>query len=149
MGMEKTVLITLHILGASIWIGGMLILALGVLPKAKKTNDATLIKNFESSFHILGMIALTVQLLTGFRMAMIYAGSMGNLFDFDNHAAVLFIWKLVLILITMGVFVVFKKKTLSKLTNENISSASSMIWILTLLAIALLILGLGFSRGIV
>ncbi len=40
MGIEKSILIILHILGASIWIGGMLIMALGVLQKAKKATDA-------------------------------------------------------------------------------------------------------------
>lgn len=149
MGIERSILVILHILGASIWIGGMLIMALGVLPKAKKTNDALLLKNFEGSFHLLGMIALTLQFLTGFRLAMIYAGGMKGLFDFSNHAAVLFMWKLVLILVTMGLFVVFKKKTLSNLDPTNVSSASAMIWMLTLLALGLMILGLGFSRGIV
>lgn len=149
MGMEKSVLIILHILGASIWIGGLLIMALGVLPKAKKANNSLLLRDYEGSFHILGMIALTLQFLTGFRLAMIYAGGMKGLFDFSNHAAVLFIWKLVLILLTMGLFVVFKKKTLSALTDSNISSASAMVWILTIIALALMILGLGFSRGIV
>lgn len=149
MGMEKSVLIILHILGASIWIGGLLIMALGVLPKAKKANNSSLLKDYEGSFHILGMIALTLQFLTGFRLAMIYAGGMKGLFDFSNHAAVLFIWKFVLILLTMGLFVIFKKKTLSTLTDSNISSASVMVWILTIIALALMILGLGFSRGIV
>lgn len=149
MGIERSILVILHILGASIWIGGMLIMALGALPKAKKTSDASLLKNYEGSFHILGMIALTIQFLTGFRLAMIYAGGMKGLFDFSNHAAVLFMWKLVLILVTMGLFVVFKKKTLSKLDSTNVSSASAMIWMLTLLALGLMILGLGFSRGII
>ena len=124
-------------------------MALGVLPKAKKANSASIIKDYEGSFHILGMIALTIQFLTGFRLAMIYAGGMKGLFDFSNHAAVLFIWKLALILLTMGLFVVFKKKTLSALTDNNISSASAMVWILTLIAVGMMFLGLGFSRGIV
>ncbi|MEZ4724873.1 MAG: hypothetical protein R2863_09495 [Candidatus Kapaibacterium sp.] len=149
MGIERSVLVILHILGASIWIGGMLIMALGVLPKAKKSNDASLLKNYEGSFHILGMIALTIQFLTGFRLAMIYAGGMKGLFDFSNHLAVLFVWKLVLILATMGLFVIFKKKTLSSLESDKISNATSMIWLLTLISIALMVLGLGFSRGII
>jgi putative copper export protein len=149
MGAERPVLIILHILGASIWIGGMLILALGVLPKAKKAKSSAILRNFEGSFHILGMTALTVQLLTGFRIAMIYAGGMKYLFDFTNHAAVLFVWKMLFIILTMVVFVLFKKKTLANLTDENVSSASAMVWVLALLAIGLMILGLGFSRGIV
>lgn len=149
MGMEKSVLVILHILGASIWIGGMLIMALGALPKAKKASDASLLKNYEGSFHILGMIAITIQFLTGFRLAMIYAGGMKGLFNFSNHAAVLFMWKLVIVLLSAGLFVVFKKKTLSNLDNNNISSASAIVWLIALLAIAQMVLGLGFSRGIV
>lgn len=150
MGAERISLLILHILGASIWIGGMLILTIGILPRAKKAKNSSIIKNFESSFHILGMVALTIQLLTGFRLAMIYAGGMKHLFDFaNNHAAVLFAWKLVLIILTMLCFVMFKKKKLSNLTDDNISSLSLVIWVLTLLALGLMVLGLGFSRGIV
>jgi len=149
MSIERSVLVILHILGASIWIGGMLIMALGVLPKAKKAKSASLIKDYEGSFHILGMIALTLQFLTGFRLAMIYTGGMKGLFDFSNHLAVLFVWKLALLILTMVLFVVFKKKTLAKLTDENIGSASNMIWNITIFAIALMVLGLGFSRGII
>ncbi len=149
MGIEKSILVILHILGASIWIGGMLIMALGVLPKAKKANDASLLKDYEGSFHILGMIALTMQFLTGFRLAMIYAGGMKGLFDFSNHLAVLFVWKLALLILTIVLFVFFKKKTLAKLTDENVASASNMVWNITIFAIALMVLGLGFSRGII
>ncbi|MER3327946.1 MAG: hypothetical protein RIF34_00095 [Candidatus Kapaibacterium sp.] len=149
MGIERSILVILHILGASIWIGGMLIMALGVLPKAKKANKASILLDYESSFHIIGMIALTIQFITGFRLAMIYTGGMKGLFDFSNHLAILFAWKLALLLLTMGLFVFFKKKTLAKLTDENIASASNMIWNITIFAIALMILGLGFSRGII
>ena len=45
--------------------------------------------------------------------------------------------------------VIFKKKTLSSLESDKISNATSMIWLLTLISIALMVLGLGFSRGII
>lgn len=149
MGIEKIVLLVLHILGASIWIGGLLIFTLGVIPNAKKQNNGSLITNFEKSFHILGMVALTVQLLTGFRLAMIYLGGMKGLFDFSFHGAYLFVWKLSLILISMGLFVMFKKKALPAVAGGDFGKSSSMLWLLSLLALALMVLGLGFSRGIV
>jgi putative copper export protein len=148
MGAEKVTLLILHLLGASVWIGGLVILAIGVAPKARKEGSIARTRSFESSFHILGMVAITLQFLTGFRLAMIYVGGMKGLFDFSNHGAVLFLWKLVLILVSMAVFVVFKKK-LKSAADDNPSSVSPYVWIMMLLSVALMVLGLGFSRGII
>src|SRR6056300_496674 len=146
MGAEQITLLILHILGASVWLGGLMIFAIGVVPKARKEGSIARTRSFESSFHILGMIAITIQFLTGLRLAMIYVGGMKGLFDFSNHGAVLFLWKLVLIIVSMVVFVIFKKK-LKAAADDNPCSVSPFIWLL--LAIALMVLGLGFSRGIV
>lgn len=148
MGAEKITLLILHLLGASVWLGGLMIFAIGVVPKARKEGSIARTRSFESSFHILGMIAITIQFLTGFRLAMIYVGGMKGLFDFSNHGAVLFLWKLILILVSMAVFIIFKKK-LKAAADDNPCSVSPFVWLMLVLAIALMVLGLGFSRGIV
>jgi hypothetical protein len=48
----------------------------------------------------------------------------------------------------MAVFVVFKKK-LKAAADDNPCSVSPFVWLMLVLAIALMVLGLGFSRGIV
>lgn len=61
-------LVILHLLGAAIWVGGHLVLALSVLPRALAARDPELLLGFESGYERLGMPALLVQVLTGFAL---------------------------------------------------------------------------------
>jgi putative copper export protein len=58
-----------HILGATIWTGGHLVLALSVLPAALKTCDVAAIRAFEDAFERVGLPALGVQVVTGLWLA--------------------------------------------------------------------------------
>ena len=59
----------LHILAATIWTGGHLILATIILPRALKARDPGLLLGFEEGYEKIGMPALVVQVLTGVWMA--------------------------------------------------------------------------------
>lgn len=65
--MHKMALI-LHLLGASVWVGGHLYLLIRLMPKFVKTDDVKGFIAFEKSYEPLGMIALVVQVLTGLYM---------------------------------------------------------------------------------
>lgn len=58
-----------HILGATIWTGGHLVLALSVLPAALRTSDVAAIRAFEGAFERVGLPALVVQAATGLWLA--------------------------------------------------------------------------------
>jgi putative copper export protein len=58
-----------HILGATIWTGGHLVLALSVLPAALRTSDVGAIRSFEGAFERVGLPALVVQVATGLWLA--------------------------------------------------------------------------------
>lgn len=62
-------LLLLHVLGATIWVGGHLFLAIRILPGALRTRSIAPILEFEKRFEILGMPALAAQVITGFWMA--------------------------------------------------------------------------------
>lgn len=62
-------LLLAHILGATIWTGGHLVLALSVLPAALKTADVAAIRAFESAFERVGLPALAVQVASGLWLA--------------------------------------------------------------------------------
>lgn len=70
----------LHILGATIWIGGHLVLVLGILPRALKEErtggsaGARRVLEFEQSFAWPGLLALALQLVTGIYLANVYLG---------------------------------------------------------------------------
>lgn len=65
--MQKLALI-LHLLGACVWVGGHLYLAIRLMPPFIKTNDVKGFLAFEKSYEPLGMSALAVQVVTGFYM---------------------------------------------------------------------------------
>lgn len=65
--MYKTALI-LHLLGASIWMGGHLYLLVRLMPDFIHRNDVAGFLAFEKSYEPLGITALAVQVVTGFYM---------------------------------------------------------------------------------
>jgi uncharacterized membrane protein len=63
-------LLLAHILGATVWTGGHLVLALSVLPAALKASDVAAIRAFEGAFERVGLPALVVQVATGLWLAL-------------------------------------------------------------------------------
>ncbi|MBF3283866.1 copper transporter, partial [Pseudomonas aeruginosa] len=51
-------LLFLHLLGAAIWVGGHLVLALGILPGALRRRDPQAIRAFEQVYERIGIPAL-------------------------------------------------------------------------------------------
>jgi putative copper export protein len=49
-------IIFFHIICATIWAGGHIVLALGFLPQALKKNDFGIIEAFESKFEPIGLL---------------------------------------------------------------------------------------------
>jgi putative copper export protein len=57
-------LVIFHTLGATIWTGGHLILAITIVPQALKNRELEPIRQFEEHFENLGLLALLVQVLS-------------------------------------------------------------------------------------
>lgn len=64
-----TWLLFLHLLGATVWTGGHLVLALGILPAALKARDPERLLAFERVYEKLGLPALLIQVATGLWLA--------------------------------------------------------------------------------
>lgn len=58
----------LHLIGASIWVGGHLYLLVRLMPNFVKRNDVAGFLAFEKSYEPLGLAALGVQVATGIYM---------------------------------------------------------------------------------
>ena len=63
-------LLAVHILGATIWTGGHLVLALSILPAALRDGNVSAIRAFETAFERVGLPALAVQVATGLWLAL-------------------------------------------------------------------------------
>lgn len=73
-------IIFIHIITATIWAGGHLVLTLGFLPKAIKKNDISIVEQFESKYERIGIPSLLILVITGVYMTAVYTS---NFFDFD------------------------------------------------------------------
>jgi putative copper export protein len=136
-------LILLHVLGATVWAGGHLILSIGFLPKALQQHDPLIIVNFEKYYERVGLPALLLQVVTGIWMALIYVplSEWGSLAT-SHHV---YLWtKLGLLLMTLGLAVHARLFIIPKLTPEKLPALAFHIVLITVLAVSFVITGLSF-----
>lgn len=138
----KLVIFT-HIIAATIWTGGHLILSLSFLPKALKKNDFTIIEQFEAKFERIGIPALLILVISGIYMAIVYTTGFFE-FDFSDHYTRHVSIKLVLLLFTILLavharFVLIPKRDLKPLSYHII--------LVTLLAVLFVFVGFSTRTG--
>ena len=92
------ILVVLHILGATVWTGGHLVLAATVLPQALKHRDPDHIHQFEEHFEGFGLTALLLQVTTGLWFTWTYFPNFQNFFSFDSYLSTYIGIKLLLLL---------------------------------------------------
>src|SRR3546814_15667120 len=81
------ILLLLHILGATIWTGGHIIVSVTVLPRALRQGAPEVLLNFESMFEKIGMPALVVQIITGPILAYRFLPDIGQWFNKIGRSA--------------------------------------------------------------
>jgi putative copper export protein len=136
-------IIFIHIIAATIWTGGHLVLSLGFLPKALKQKDFGIIQAFESRFEPIGLPALLILVLTGIYMTTIYAPDF-FLLDWQDHYTRHLLLKYSSLLMTIGLaiharFFLIPKKALRPLAFHIIA--------VTLLSVVFVLLGFSARSG--
>lgn len=137
----------LHILGATVWTGGHLVLAVTHLPEALKQRDPELILQFEERFEGFGLAALLLQVITGLYLTWIYFPGFRDLLAFDSIASTYIGLKLGLLLCTLALAIHARFFVIPNLTKENLSALAFHIIGVTTLAVLLVILGAGIRLG--
>lgn len=140
-------LLFIHILGAAVWTGGHLVLAIGVLPLALKRRDPALIEAFESRFEPVGIAALIAQILTGIEMTRGYFPGFRGLLNLDNPLAVAVLLKLSLVMLTVGFALDARLRIIPRLGRDNLVALAWHIIPVTLLSAAFVYVGLSFRFG--
>tara|TARA_R110000868_G_scaffold342194_2_gene603003 strand:+ start:14327 stop:14761 length:435 start_codon:yes stop_codon:yes gene_type:complete len=135
--------IFLHIICATIWTGGHLILALGFLPKALAKKDFTIIEQFESKFERIGIPALLLLVVSGIYMAIVYTTNF-FVFDFTDHYNRHIYIKFILLFCTIALAVHARFFLIPK---RNLKSLSSHIILVTLFSIAFVFVGFSARSG--
>lgn len=140
-------LLFFHLLGAAIWTGGHLVLALGVLPQALRRREPGLIEAFESRYEPIGIVALIVQVTTGLELTRRYFPGFQGLFDLDNPLAVAALAKLVLLILTVSLALDARLRIIPKLGRHNLAALAWHIIPVTILSVAFVYVGLRFRFG--
>ena len=136
-----------HILGASVWTGGHLIICLRYLPRVLRSRDAAPLLAFEERFEPLGLGALLVQIITGWWLARIYVSDASLLLEPSHVPAMHVSAKIALVLITLGLAAHARLRLIPRLTPERLPLLAAHIIAVTVVAVLLVLTGVSFRAG--
>ena len=140
-------LVILHTLGATIWTGGHLVLAVTVLPRALKLQDPDVIHQFEEHFETFGLVSLLSQVITGLWLTWLYFPGLQNFLAFDSYLSVYIAIKLGLLVGTLVLALHARFFIIPKLTKETLNSLAYHIVGVTTLAVLFVVVGAGIRLG--
>lgn len=141
------ILVILHMLGATVWTGGHLVLATMVLPQALKNRDPDRIHAFEENFENFGLLALLLQVVTGLWLTWIYFPGFQTFLAFDSYLSTYIAVKLGLLLCTLALAIHARFFIIPRLTKETMNSLAYHITGVTTLAVLFVVLGAGIRLG--
>ncbi|GAB2997173.1 hypothetical protein GCM10010960_13960 [Arenimonas maotaiensis] len=140
-------ILLLHLLGASIWTGGHLLLALTVLPKALRTRSVEEVARFESGFERIGVPALAVQVLTGLWLAHAALPDVSSWLDPDVPVARPIMVKLALLASTLVLAADARLRVIPRLSADTLNGLAWHMAAVTLIAVLFVATGVSFRSG--
>lgn len=143
--MQLAVLV-LHLLGAAVWTGGHLVLALSVLPRALARRDASLVQQYEELYERIGVPALVIQVATGIWLALQHV-PFARWLAFGNALERQVGLKLVLLALTLVLALHARLRIVPKLHADKLRFLALHIAIVSALAVGLVLVGAGFRIG--
>jgi putative copper export protein len=138
-------MITSHILASSLWVGGCFFALFIFLPSIGSSKGKLSYANTVHRFTWIGMVVLSVQLLSGLYLATVRLPGMMNWFTFSHPYSHMIVTKLVLfVLSVMALWWIHVQSTRVEFPRDT--GKSRLQWgILNILAVVLLITGVSFK----
>lgn len=142
-----TLVLFLHVLAATIWTGGHIVLANVILPKVLKERDIEGILRFESGFEKIGIPAMLIQVLTGIWLAFNLLPAFSDWFNLDSPVSRAILFKLSLLIITIILAIDARLRIIPNLSEKNLTSLAWHIIPVTLLSILFVLAGISIRTG--
>lgn len=139
--MPHQIILIFHLLAATVWVGGHLFLSIRYLPEALKKKDASILINFKDKFEPVGMPSLIILLVTGILMAYHYDVTFTQWFSFSNGIEKIVSLKLSLLLITVVMAINAQVFVFPNVKSERLFPVAVQIVSITIIGIAMLVLG--------
>jgi len=140
-------MLIIHILGATIWTGGHLVLALTILPRAMKSRSPEILLDFEAAYEPLGLAALLTQVITGLWLTFYYLPDWSEWFTLNSTASVYVSLKLVLLAATIVLAVDARLRIVPTLNPDSMASFAYHIIGITITAVLFIVIGVGLGTG--
>jgi putative copper export protein len=141
-------IVFLHVLGATIWVGGHLVLALTALPRALRARDPRILLGFESGFERVGMPALVVQVLTGLWLAHNAVPRLADWFDLSNRLSLHILAKLALLALTLALAASARFRVIPRLRPETLPVLAYHIALVTLAGVLFVAVGVSIRTAL-
>ena len=141
--MNHHFLLIIHLLSATVWVGGHLLLVFGHLPQALKEKDPSIILNYEKKYEPVGMTALVLLVVTGILMAYKYGVSIDYWFQFATPVEKVVSTKLLLLFLTVTFALSAQFRVIPKLKNnpDKLPEMAFHILSVTIIGALMLIFG--------
>jgi len=140
-------LVALHLLGATVWVGGHLVLCLSVLPRALRSHDPGIVREFESGFERLGIPALLLQVVTGLWLATYWVPNIAEWVSPATPPARLVLLKLALLATTVALAIHARVRVLPGLDAATLRVLAYHIVAVTLVGLGMLLVGVAIRTG--
>ncbi|WP_372880218.1 CopD family protein [Psychromonas sp.] len=140
-------LLTLHILAATIWTGGHIVLSVVVLPRVLKERSPQRLLEFESVYEKIGMPALIIQVVTGLMLAYRMLPDISLWFDMSIPLAHGIAAKLTLLFLTFAFALDARFRVVPKLSASNLNDMALHIIPVTVFSILFVLVGVSFRVG--
>ena len=137
-----------HILGATVWTGGHLVLVGAILPRALAARDPAVLLDFESGFERVGMPALLAQVVTGAWMAHSLRPDVTEWFTLADATSRLIALKLCLLLATVLTALDARFRVIPRLSPETMPAMARRIVLITVLSVGFVVVGVSFRGGL-
>jgi putative copper export protein len=141
------ILLLLHVLAATIWTGGHLVLALVVLPRVLKEKSPSELLRFESAYERIGIPALLIQVATGFWLAYQMVPDASRWIAFDDPVSRPIGVKLLLLAGTVALAADARLRIIPKLSGNNLISLAWHIVPVTVISVLFVVVGVSFRTG--
>ena len=138
----------LHVLAATVWTGGHLILATTVLPRALAARDPRILLEFESGYERIGMPALLIQIVSGLWMAYTILPDVAAWFSAATPPAKLIAIKLALLATTVLAALDARLRIIPRLSAETLPVMARRIRLVTVVSVFFVLAGVSFRGGL-
>ncbi|MEQ9364147.1 MAG: CopD family protein [Leptospirales bacterium] len=141
------IILLIHILAATVWTGGHLILATTILPGALRRKSVDELLRFESGYERVGIPALILLVLTGLWLAFRLVPDVGEWVNLQNPLALGICIKLTLLALTAAFAVDARLRIIPGLSEKNLNSLAWHIVPVTVLSVLFVATGVSFRTG--